>query len=108
MYRRKSVGPRMKPRGTPALLDILVKTCHPDHNLLKLSNTGKRRNNAKYLTLNSIRLKSVKKTSILTLSKALYISSDTARLALDLLKVPAILSGSTVRRSAVDREDLKP
>ena len=43
-----------------------------------------------------------------TLSKALDISSATARVAPDLLKVLAILSDTTVRRSAVDQEDLKP
>ena len=40
-------------------------------------------------------------------SKALDISSATAPLATDLLKALAILSDPTVRRSAVDREDLK-
>ena len=42
-----------------------------------------------------------------TLSKALDISSATARVAPDLLKAIAILSDTTVRRSAVDWEDLK-
>ena len=41
--------------------------------------------------------------------KALGISSATARVALDVLKaIITILSDKTVRRSAVDREDLKP
>ena len=39
------------------------------------------------------------------MSKALNISSATARVAPDLL---VILSDTTVKRSAVDREDLKP
>ena len=43
-----------------------------------------------------------------TLSKALDISSATAGVALGLLKAKAILSDTTVRRSKVDREDLKP
>ena len=43
-----------------------------------------------------------------TLSKALDISSATAQVALDLLKALAILSDTTVRRSPVDGEDLKP
>ena len=43
-----------------------------------------------------------------TLSKALDISSATAQVAPNLLKALAILSDTTVRRSAVDREDLKP
>ena len=42
------------------------------------------------------------------MSKALDISSATARVAPDLLKALAILSDTTVRRSAVDREVLKP
>ena len=36
------------------------------------------------------------------------ISSATAHVAPDLLKAQSILSDTTVRRSAVDREDLKP
>ena len=43
-----------------------------------------------------------------SLSKALDISSATAQVVPDLLKALAILSDTTVRRSAVDREDLKP
>ena len=43
-----------------------------------------------------------------TLSKALNISSATARVALDPLKALTILPDTTVRTSAVDREDLKP
>ena len=38
----------------------------------------------------------------------MYISSAAARVAPDLLKALAILSDTTVRRSAVDQEDLKP
>ena len=40
--------------------------------------------------------------------KALDISSVTAQVAPDLLEAPAILSDTTVRRSAVNQEDLKP
>ena len=43
-----------------------------------------------------------------TLLKALDISSTTAWVAPDLLKALAILSDTTVRRSVVDWEDLKP
>ena len=42
-----------------------------------------------------------------TLTKVLDISSATTHVASDLLKALAILSGTTVRRSAVD-QDLKP
>ena len=48
---------------------------------------------------NSTRRKFVKKTSV---------PSATGRVAPDLLKAVAILSNTTVRRSAVDREYLKP
>ena len=47
-----------------------------------------------------------RKTACETLSKALYISSATARVVL--LKALAILSDTIVRGSAVDWEDLKP
>ena len=50
----------------------------------------------------------MKKTGMPTLSKALDISSATARTAQDLLKALTILSETTVRRFEVDREDLKP
>ena len=60
------------------------------------------------MPLNSIRPELVKKTTNQTLSKALNKSSATARAAPDLLKAQAILSESTVRRSAIKQEDLKP
>ena len=41
-------------------------------------------------------------------AQSLDISSTTVRAATDLLKAQAIPSDTTVRRSAVDREDLKP
>ena len=40
--------------------------------------------------------------------KSLNISSTTAQVAPGLLKALAILSDTAIRRSAVDREDLKP
>ena len=40
--------------------------------------------------------------------KPLNTSSAAARVAPDLLNVPAILSDTTVRRSTVDPENLKP
>ena len=42
------------------------------------------------------------------MSKALDISSATTRVAPDLLKALTILSDTTVRRSPVDQEHLKP
>ena len=50
----------------------------------------------------------MKKTSIPSPVESLNISSATVQVAPDLLKTLAILSYTTVRRSAVDREDLKP
>ena len=46
--------------------------------------------------------------SLQTLLKALDVSSATAWVSQDLLKALAILSDTTVRRSAVDQEDLEP
>ena len=40
--------------------------------------------------------------------KVLDISNSKARIAPDLLKAPAVISDTTVRRSAVGQEDLKP
>ena len=42
------------------------------------------------------------------MSKALDISSATAQVASDVMKDLAVLSDTTVRRSAIDRKDLKP
>ena len=42
------------------------------------------------------------------MSKVLDISSAIAQVAPNILKILAILSDTTVRRSAVDREDLEP
>ena len=50
----------------------------------------------------------MKKKAHQSLSKALDIWSATARVAPDSLKALAILSNTTVRRSQVDQEDLKP
>ena len=93
MCSRKSAGTRMEPWETPALIgnsfeDFPSRTTQS-------SLTEKRRNKVKYLTWNSKRLKFVKKPTCQTLSKVLDITSATAW-------------GTTVRRSIVDQEDLKP
>ena len=49
-----------------------------------------------------------KRPACQTLSKALNVSSTMAGAAPELSKALAILSDTTVRRSAVDREDLNP
>ena len=69
--------------------------------------TEKRSNKVKHRTWNSIRFKFVKKISSPNSVKAFDISSTTARVARDLLKSLAILLDTTIRRSAVDWEDLK-
>ena len=84
-FMHESGALRMKPWGTPALtgyscVDLPSKTTR-SFLLLK-----KRRNKAKYLTWNSIRLLSLwSRPAGQTLSKALDISSATARVAPDLL-----------------------
>ena len=75
---------------------------------LKSSIAEKRRNKAIYLTWNSIRRKFAKKTSMPNPVENLDISRATIRVAPDLLKALSILSDTTVRRSPVDTEDLKP
>ena len=55
-----------------------------------------------------MRRKFVKTTSMSNSVKALDISNATARVALDLKRALAILSDTTVRRFAVDQENLKP
>ena len=55
-----------------------------------------------------MRLKFVKNTSMPKSVESLDISSGTARVAPVLLKAIAILSVTNVRRSKVDREDVKP
>ena len=70
--------------------------------------TEKRRNTARYLTWNSRRIKFVKKISMPNSAKSLgYIKSYSSS-SPDLIKALGILSDTTVRRSAVNREDLKP
>ena len=106
MYSRKSVGPRIKSWGTTVLTgyswEHLPLRTTWSHQLLRKEEI------TKYLTWNSIDLSLWSRAACLTLSKALDISSATAQVAPQLLKAPAILSDTTVRRSAVDQEDLKP
>ena len=69
MYSRKIVGPRMKSWGTPALTGYYCEDLHfPSRST---SITEKRRDRAKYLTWNSMRLTFVKKTSMPNLAKSL-------------------------------------
>ena len=107
MYSRKSVGPRMEPWGTPALTaysceDFSSKTTR---SRLLLRKEEIRPNIWPEI---SYELTLWRRPACHTLSKALDISIATARVAPDLLKVLAILSDTTIRRSAVGWEDLKP
>ena len=106
MYSRKSVGPRIKSWGTTVLTgyswEHLPLRTTWSHQLLRKEEI------TKYLTWNSIDLSLWSRAACLTLSKALDISSATAQVAPQLLKAQAILSDTTVQRSAVDQEDLKP
>ena len=63
MCSRKSVGPRMEIEEFQSNINWIFLWRLLIQNHLKLSVTEKRRNKAKYLTWNSIRLKFVKKTS---------------------------------------------
>ena len=102
MNSRKRVGPKIEPSGTPSLMDILVKTSHS--NPLEAVCYSKKKKWGKNIWPESL----WKRPAGQTLSKALDISSATAQVAPNLLKALAILSDTTVRRSAVDREDLNP
>ena len=107
MYSKKIVGPRMEPWGTPALTGYSSED-FPSRNNQKLPSTERRRNKVKNLAWNSKRLSLWRRPECQSLSKVLDISSATAQVAPDLLKTIAVLSDTTVRRSAVNREDLKP
>ena len=99
MYSRKSVGPKLETRGTRhSREDFPSRTFE--------AITEKRTNKANYLTWNFVT--SWRRPASQVLSKALDISIATTRVAPDLLKVLAILSDTTVKRSAADQEDLKP
>ena len=78
------------------------------HNNLKSSITEKRQNKVKICPKIPYELSLWRRPASQTLSKALDISIATAQATLDLLKIQAILSDTTLRRSIVDQEDLKP
>ena len=97
----------MEPWGTPGLTGYSYEgfTSRTTQSCLLLRKEEIRPN----MTPNSRRLKFVwRRLNCQTLSKASDISSATAWVAPDLLKTLTILSDTTIQRSAVDREDLKP
>ena len=108
MCSRKSEDPRMEPWGT------LAFTGYSCENLTSRRTTQR----CLLLRKEEIRLniwpeilwelRLWRRPPCQTLSKALDMSSTTAQVARDLLKAPAILSNTTIRRSAVDWEDLEP
>ena len=107
MYSRKCVGPRRDPWGTPALTGYSCDVCHSrtTQSCLLLRNKEIRPNSWPEIPSD---LSLWRRPAWSTLSKAFNISSATAQVAPDLLKALAILSDTTVRRSSVDIENLKP
>ena len=106
MYSGKSVRPKIEPSRTLALTEDSCEDFLSRTTWRIVIFNEKRRNKAKYLSWHFIRLGFVKKTSILTLSKCLDISSAVANATPELLKSIPFLSDATVRRSAFDRENL--
>ena len=107
MYSRKSLGPRMEPWGIPALTGYSWEhfPSRSTRSCLLLKKEKIRPNISPEISWD---LSLWRRPACQTLSKVLDISSTTAQVAPDLLKTPAILSDTTVRRSAVHWEDLKP
>ena len=103
MNSRKSVGPRMQPWGTPALSGY---SCEDFTTPPRTTRRKKELRPDIWPEIPSD-LKFVKKTTCETLPEVLDISSATAEVAPHLLKALSILSDTTVRRSAVDWEELK-
>ena len=100
MYSRKSVGPRKTLEKLQHSLDILVKIYHPEP--LEAIYYCEKKKQGQISDLKVCEENQHAKP------KPLDILSATAWVTPDLLKAPAILSDTTVRRSAVDPEDLKP
>ena len=98
MYSRKNLGRRMEPSGTPTLTRYSREDFPP--RTTQSCRLRRKNKQAKYCACNFIRLECVKGSSMLSLVESIEIP--------DLLKVLARFSDTTVRKSAVDREDLKP
>ena len=107
IYSRKSVGPRMDPWETPALTGYSYEDfpSSSTQSCLLLRKEEIRSNIWPEIPQDLhlwIRL------ACQRLSKAFDISSATTRVAPELLKALSILSDTTFRRFAVNRENLKP
>ena len=107
MYSRKSVGPRKDPWGTSTLTGY---SCENFPSRTTWSQLLLRKEEIRPNIWPEIPedLSLWRRPARQTLSKALGISNGTVGVAPDLLKALAILSDTTVKRSAVDREDLEP
>ena len=97
----------MKPWGTPALTGYSCEDFPSGTNKSWLL-LRKEEIRSNILTKIPSDLSLWRKPAFQTLSKASDISSATAQVAPDLLKALAILSDTTVKRSAIDQKDLKP
>ena len=106
MSSKKSVGPRMDPKETPTLSGYSWEG-FPFRTTWNHLLLNKRRNKTKYMTRNSIKPKFVQKANMPNTVKSLEYIKCYSLSTPDLLKVLSILSEATVRRSAVDWEDLK-
>ena len=99
MYSRKIVRPRMDPRGTLALSGYSCEDfpSRTTQNRLLLRKRKRKPN-----------IRPVKRTSMSNPVKSLGYIKCHSLSSPRTVKPLAILSDTTVRRSAVDREDLKP
>ena len=106
MYSTKSVGPRMELWGTPALTGYSCED-FPSRTTTSRLLLRKEEIRPNISPETPYDLSLWRRPTSQILSKALGILSATARVAPDPLKTLAILSDTTVRRSAIDQEDLK-
>ena len=97
MYSRRRVGPKMQPCQTPALTGCSYK-------YFPFWTTQ----SCLILRKDKIRSNAWPEILCQDLSKALDRLSVIAWVVPDLLKAPAILSDSTIRKSGLNQEDLKP
>ena len=107
MYSRKSLGPRMDLWGIPPLTGYSYEDfpSRTTWSCLLLRKEEIRLNIWPEIPQG---LNLSRRPACQTLSKALGMSRATVWVAPDLLKALVILSDTTVRRSVVDQEDLKP
>ena len=107
MYSRKSIRPRMDPWWTPAVTGYYCED-FPSRTTWSCLLLRKEEIRPNIWPETPWDRSLWRRPACQTLSKALDISSATARVVSDLWKALAILSETCARRSAVDQEDLKP